>query len=63
MQYLIHTDFLDASQLLQDLSNCYGLLLLSNSRDKVQNHENPLFSEQLHKLTGTLAMRFGSKCV
>ena len=63
MLYLIQTDFLDASQLLQNLSKCFGLPLLSNSSDEVQNHESPLFSKQLHKLTGILAMLFGSKCV
>ena len=52
----------DESQLLRSLSFRYGLLLLSNTRDEVQNHENLLLSKQLYKRTGILAMRFGSKC-
>jgi hypothetical protein len=44
------------------LSIRYGPPLLSNTRDEVQTHENPLLSKQLYKRTGILTMRFGSKC-
>ena len=56
-------DLLDESQLLRNLSSRYGLPLLSNIRDEVQNHEKPLLSKQLYKSTGILDIRFGSKCV
>ena len=63
IRHLIQMDLLDESQLLRNLSNRYGLPLLSNTHDEVQNHEKPLFSKQLYERTGILAMRFGSKCV
>ena len=63
IRHLIQMDLLDESQLLRNLSNRYGLPLLSDTRDEVQNHESPLFSKQLYERTGILAMRFGSKCV
>ena len=63
IRHLIQMDLLDESQLLRNLSNRYGLPLLSNTGDEVQNHEKPLFSKQLYERTGILAMRFGSKCV
>jgi len=62
IRHLIKMDLLDESQLLRNLSIRYGLPLLSNTRDEVQNHENPLLSIQLYERTGILAMRFGSKC-
>ena len=63
IRHLIQMDLLDESQLLRNLSNRYGLALLSNTHDEVQNHEKPLFSKQLYERTGILAIRFGSKCV
>ena len=63
IRHLIQMDLLDESQLLRNLSNRYGLPLLSNTHVEVQNHEKPLFSKQLYERTGILAMRFGSKCV
>ena len=59
---MINLDLLDESQLLRNLSFHYGLALLSNTSDEVQNHENPLLSNQLYERTGILAMLFGSKC-
>ena len=58
-QHLIQMDLLDESQLLRNLSSRYVLPLLSNIRDEVQNHENPLLSKQLYERKGILAMRFG----
>ena len=63
IRHLIQMDLLDESQLLRNLSFHYGLALLSNTSDEVQNHENPLLSNQLYERTGILAMRFGSKSV
>ena len=62
IRHLIQIDLLDESQLLRNLSICYGLPLLSIIRDDVKNHENPLLSKQLYERTGILAMRFGSLC-
>ena len=62
IRHLIQMDLLDESQLLRNLSNRYGLPLLSNTRDEVQNHEKTLLAKQLYERTGILAMRFGSKC-
>ena len=59
---MIQIYLLDESQLLRNLSFRYGLSLLSNIRDEVQNHWNPLLSKQLYERTGILAIRFGSFC-
>ena len=51
IRHLIQMDLLDESQLLQNLSFRYGLTLLSNTSDEVQNHKNPLLSKQLYERT------------
>jgi hypothetical protein len=51
IRHLIQMDLLDESQLLRNLSIRYALPLLSNTRDEVQNHENPLLSKQLYERT------------
>ncbi|MEE3267202.1 MAG: hypothetical protein VX221_10560, partial [SAR324 cluster bacterium] len=51
IRHLIQMDLLDESELLRNLSNRYGLPLLSNTRDEVQNHEKTLFSKQLFERT------------
>ena len=63
IRHLIQMDLLDESQLMRNLAIRYGLHLLSNTRDKVQNHEKTLLSKQLYEQTSILAMRFGSKSV
>ena len=45
IRHLIQIDLLDESQQLPNLSIHYGLPLLSNTPDEVQNHENPLLSK------------------
>jgi len=41
-------DLLDESKLLQNLSDRYGLSLLSKAREEVQNHENPALTKYIY---------------
>ena len=43
IRHLIQMDLLDESQLLRNLSNRYGLRLLSNTHDEVKITKNPFF--------------------
>ena len=57
IQRLIQMDLLDESKLLQNLSDRYGLPLLSTAREEVQNHENPALTKQIYERTGILPVR------
>ena len=63
IQRLIQMDLLDESKLLQNLSDRYGLPLLSTAREEVQNHENPALTKQIYERTGILPVRLGTKLV
>ena len=63
IQRLIQMDLLDESKLLQNLSDRFGLPLLSTAREEVQNHENPALTKQIYERTGILPVRLGTKLV
>ena len=63
IQRMIQMDLLDESKLLQNLSDRYGLPLLSTAREEVQNHENPALTKQIYERTGILPVRLETKLV
>ena len=63
IQRLIQMDLLDESKLLQNLSDRYGLPLLSTAREEIQNRENPALTNQISEQTGILPVRLGTKLV